>query len=332
VTPSPDVTVKQPLTAANPEFLKSQFDYNKQVALATNPAIAQSKIDVAGGEAAARFPFEAKLEALRQQGDSVYAFNPQTNQTIQTSRGQAIAQGLTNIVKVGETQIAADKARAMQLGDAQINLSAYRVASQKMDELSGPDIAKVGQLLGDSSFKAHFLGAELPSDWANELMKNNLWTNLSPDAQEAVVGYLAARPAAISMLRAINPGVRLTESQIKTELQNIPDPTVPSNVREGMFNRLQRNLDQAATTIPQIPGVDRPSDIRARVEGQLTNQALAQKQAAQNATNNASGEFTDAKMEHPQGSVFLFNNKWMRVSKVYPDKSFDAEETISYAP
>lgn len=272
------------------ESLIADFHKSKQEAInatpegkaATATAEAKAKLGVesspqalalagakAGAEEAARFPYQARLEQMRQQGDSVYAFDPQTKQTIQTSRADALSKGYTNLVKVNDTQISNDKARAMQLGDAQMNISAYRMASQKMDALSGPDIARVGQLLGDSGFKAHFLGAELPSDWMNALTKENLWQKLPPDAQEAVIGYLATRPAAISMLRAINPGVRLNESQIKVEMANIPDPTLPGDVREKMFDRIQRNLDQAASTIPVIPGTDRPSDIRARVESQM---------------------------------------------------------------
>lgn len=169
----------------------------------------------------------------------------------------------------------------------------------------------------------------------NALTKSNLWDKIPADAQEAVVGYLATRPAAISMLRAINPGVRLNESQIKVEMENIPSPTTPSNIREQQFNRIQRNLDQAATTIPVIPGVDQPSDIRSRVEGGLQKDAMAQRQAANTATASQSSASRGKGMYQPDASSSTFGalqvgqrtyagGKGQTVTKVYPDGSYDA--------
>lgn len=132
---------------------------------------------------------------------------------------------------------------------------------------------------------------------------------------------------------AISGTGRLTEQQLETETKNLPDPTVPSDVREKMFDRFQRNIDQAASGIPKIPGIELPSDIRARIEGEMNKKArieteidMRQKTAAE-----GKGQFSDPQREHPQGSSFLFKptNKFMRVTKVYPDKSFDAEETSS---
>jgi hypothetical protein len=149
---------------------------------------------------------------------------------------------MINKIKVGEAEVDKAKTAAMQLGDAAMNLQAYKMASQKMDELSGSEIATVSRVIGSDKFKADFLGLALPADWANKLYQSKGWTDMPESAKDAVVNYLAARPAAISLLRAINPGVRLTESQIETELKNIPSPTDPSDIREKQFARLTSGL------------------------------------------------------------------------------------------
>src|SRR6267378_2144114 len=208
----------------------------------------------------------------------------------------------------------------MQLGDATMNIAAYKIASQKMDELSGSDIAAVSRILGSDQFKAHFLGLELPVDWANKLYQTKGWTDMPESAKDAVVNYIAARPAAISLLRAINPGVRLTESQIATELKNIPDPTTPSDIRDRQFTRLDRNIDQASKTLVKIPGVDLPSDIRDRLTSQAgAEQATRARQAKQEAAQ--SGQYRNAKgLEMKIGQEAYVNGRYIgTVSKLYPN-------------
>jgi hypothetical protein len=277
----------------------------------------------AGAEAQAKFPWESRLEQMRQQGDPVFAYDPKNQQTVQVSRAEAQQNGYTNIVKVGQSEIDKAKTSAMQLGDATMNIQAYKQASQRMDELSGSDIATVSRVLGDTGFKAHFLGAELPTDWLNELYRSNGWQNMPETAKDAVVNYLAARPAAISLLRAINPGVRLTESQIATELRNIPDPTTPSDIRDKQFARLDRNIDQASKTLVKVPGVDMPNEIRDRL-GTQQGAADAVK-AKQNAA--ATGQYSNAKgYAMKEGQEAYANGRYIgTVSKVYGDGSYDVQ-------
>lgn len=249
---------------------------------ATAGPLAKAAGQKAGAEAAAQFPFQARLEQMKQGGSPVYAYDPAQKATVLTTKADAQAKGMQAVRNVTQPEIEKDTTRAMQLGDAQMNVSAYRVASQAMDELSGTDIRNVARLIGSQEFKAQFLGAELPMDWANKLATNDAWEELPPDAKDAVAGYIGARGAIIAYTKAISGSGRLTEQQLETETKNLPDPTVPSDVREKMFDRFQRNIDQAASNIPKIPGVEHPSDIRARVEGQAVK-AYSAAQAAKGA-------------------------------------------------
>jgi hypothetical protein len=265
---------------------------------------------------------------MRQQGDPVFAYDQKNKQTVQVSRAEAQSSGMTNIVKVGQSEIDKAKTSAMQLGDATMNLQAYKIASQHMDELSGDEIATVSRVLGDDKFKAHFLGMELPVDWANKLYQTKGWADMPESAKDAVVNYIAARPAAISLLRAINPGVRLTESQIATELKNIPDPSTPADIRERQFQRLDRNIDQASKTLVKIPGVDLPSEIRDRVQG--TSGKLADAAAQQrSAQSSASGQYRNSggyTMRVGQDAYDSATKRYIgKVNKVYGDGSYDVQ-------
>lgn len=280
----------------------------------------------AGAEAAAKFPWEERLERMKQQGDPVFAYDAKNQQTVQVSRGDALANGYTNIVKVGQGEIDKAKTAAMQLGDAAMNISAYKMAAQKMDDLSGPEQITVSRILGDDKFKAHFLGIELPVDWANQLYQTQGWDKMPEDAKDAVVNYIAARPAAISLLRAINPGVRLTESQIATELKNIPSPGTPADIRDKQFKRLDRNIDQASKTLVRVPGVDLPSDIRDRIESQDKAQSKLRSdiQAREDAKH---GEYTSTKgLTMKVGQEANVGGRYIgKVSKIYKDGSYDVQ-------
>jgi hypothetical protein len=280
----------------------------------------------AGAEAAAKFPWEQKLEQMRQGGTPVYAFDPKQNATVLTTKEEAQQGGMQAIRKVGEGDIAKDTQTARQLGDAQLNVSAYRAASQKMDELDGTDIRNVSRLIGSQEFKAQFLGAELPMDWANQLAKSDAWESLPRDAKEAVASYIGARGAIIAYTKAISGTGRLTESQLKTEMANLPDPTTPSEVREIQFQRFQRNIDQVASGLPKLPGVESPASIRQRIEKQAageqaTRQAVAQREA------ETHGQYQNAQgLPMKLGQEAYVAKRYIgTVSKIYADGSYDVK-------
>src|SRR5205814_2025364 len=158
-------------------------------------------------------------------------------------------------------------------------------------------------------------------DWYNRLLTNENWKGLPEEAKDAVVGYIGARGAIIAYTKAISGTGRLTESQLQTELKNLPDPTVPADIREKQFDRFQRNIDQASSGLPKIEGIEAPSDIRLRIEGE----ANASKKAKQDAADSATGQYSDPKRSHTVGQLLSFNGKEMTVTKVYKDGSFDMQ-------
>jgi len=207
-----------------------------------------------------------------QQADNkpVYAFNTQTKQLEQTTRSTVAASPslYTNPVDVKESDIRKDTELARQLGDAQLNLSRYRSSTQKLDTLSLSEQRAVAALVGEDKFKAEFMGAQIPTDWLNKLLTSENWRTLPKTAQDAVIGFIGARGAVIAYQKAVSGSGRANKEQLELELQNIPNPLLPTDVRERQFDRFQQNIDQTGAGLPKMVGIERPKEIQQRIEAE----------------------------------------------------------------
>jgi hypothetical protein len=249
---------------------------DKPAAQAVETDLKKSQIDKNEAEAA---------KARQADNKPVYAFNTQTKQLEQSTRGTVAANPTlyTNPVEVKESDIRKDTELARQLGDAQLNLSRYRAAVSRMEEASylqnvgtpGGSKRAMASLLGEDKFKAEFMGMQLPADWFNKLADTENWNALSKSQQDAVVGYLGARGAVIAYQKAVSGSGRANKEQLELELQNIPTPLLPKDVRESQFDRFQQNIDQTGAGLPKMVGIERPKEIQQRIEAEE-----AQKQGA----------------------------------------------------
>jgi hypothetical protein len=200
----------------------------------------------------------------------VYAFNTQSKQLEQTTRSTVAANPTlyTNPVDVKESDIRKDTELARQLGDAQLNLSRYRAAAQKIDNLGLSEQRAVAALVGEDKFKAEFMGAQIPTDWLNKLLTSENWRTLPKTAQDAVIGFIGARGAVIAYQKAVSGSGRANKEQLELELQNIPNPLLPKDVREAQFERFQQNIDQTGAGLPKMVGIERPKEIQQRIEAE----------------------------------------------------------------
>src|SRR5881396_341851 len=200
----------------------------------------------------------------------VYAFNTQSKQLEQTTRITVAANPTlyTNPVDVKESDIRKDTELARQLGDAQLNLSRYRSSTQKLDTLSLSEQRAVAALVGEDKFKAEFMGAQIPTDWLNKLLTSENWRTLPKTAQDAVIGFIGARGAVIAYQKAVSGSGRANKEQLELELQNIPNPLLPKDVREAQFDRFQQNIDQTGAGLPKMVGIERPKEIQQRIEAE----------------------------------------------------------------
>lgn len=270
----------------------------------------------AGAVAKAQFPTQLALEKAKLGGNPVYAYDPQQKATVLTTRSDATDRNLSAVRNVTQPEIEKDSQMARQLGDAQMNLSAYRVSAREMGDLSSTDKSRIASMMSNPQLKIGLWGTEIPTNWLGTLSDSSYWKQLSPQAQDAMVGYVGARGSIIAYAKAISGSGKLTESQLETELRNLPDPTVPADVREKQFERFQRNIDQAASGIPKIPGVDLPSEIRQRIESQ-----------AKTAPTPPQGKYKSAQPVKEGQNIQVSHVPGLStVRKVYSDGTFDADQ------
>jgi hypothetical protein len=119
------------------------------------------------------------------------------------------------------------------------------------------------------------MGAQIPTDWLNKLLTSENWRTLPKTAQDAVIGFIGARGAVIAYQKAVSGSGRANKEQLELELQNIPNPLLPKDVQERQFDRFQQNIDQTGAGLPKMVGIERPKEIKQRIEAEE-----AQKQGA----------------------------------------------------
>jgi hypothetical protein len=211
---------------------------------------------------------KARAEATQAGDKPIYAYNQKTGQTELVTHGQMNANPgtYTNPVPVKQGDIEKDKEASLQLGDAQMNLTRAKLASDKFQNLSMSDRVAVSTLTSKNDFKVGFMGTSLPTDWINKLTTDSNFASLSPEARSAVVGYLGLRSAVIAYQRAVTKSGRSSDKQLQIEEDMLPDPGADKTTRDAMLNRFQENVDQVAKGLPLLPGVDRPADVRSRLE------------------------------------------------------------------
>jgi hypothetical protein len=208
----------------------------------------------------------------------IYAYNKITKEREQTTRAEMNSKPgvYSNPVDIKESDLRKDTELARQLGDAQMNISRYRAASNRfVGTLNYDQRADVASLFAEDKLKLGLWGAEVPVDFINKMYTSQTWKKLSPEAQDAVIGYVGSRGAVIAYQKAVSGSGRANKEQLELELQNIPTPLEPANVREKKFDRFQANIDQTGAGIPKLVGVDRPLEIRQKIEAEEAQKAGA---------------------------------------------------------
>lgn len=215
-----------------------------------------------------------QIDLSNAQQAPVYAFNKKTGQLEQTTQAATVGNSnLTNPVKVSVADITKDQDMTRQLGDAQMNLSRYRIAANKMQPLSASDKVSVAHLLepGALNIGVGEFEVNLPfSKVLDKLSESGDFIALrrdNPTAADAVAGYIGARGSVIAYQKAVSGSARGNEEQLKLELQNIPDPLLDAKTRDIQFDRFQQNIDQAGAGLPKMLGIDTPGEIRKKIEG-----------------------------------------------------------------
>lgn len=236
----------------------------------TNAFRSQQAADAAERRDQARQDREDKESALQ-----VFAVDPRTRQRSLMSVGEARAQGIRSYQKVSQPDIEKETSLNSQMNDMQLNTSRYRAALNAMGQLSPQDGSAMTRILSDKAISGYLtneltLGALM--DQISQGEKGRAWNRLSPDKQEALIGYLRMKNTGLLAQKVLTGMGRASKEAWQVEIDNMPSPIEGATVGNKKLDAWQDNLDQINSRSVKLPWMEQPTDVRARVEGQATQQ------------------------------------------------------------
>jgi hypothetical protein len=283
----------------------------------------------AGAEAAARFPYELQLKQQELAQNPVFAVNPKTGQRELTTVADAKAQGFTNPIKATQGDVEKASEFNAQANDVQMNSSRYRAALNAVrTPFSKTDVANIGQILSDPNVQNHLTNLLGMPSLMNQIEQGDRakdWNALSPDKQQALIGYLRMKGAAIAYQKMLTNQGRTSKEGLDIELANIPSPILGASVGNQQLDAFQENINTAAQRSVRLPWMETPQDVKARIEGQAVQQ-YNERQANTGQFAGGRSYVVGKGSTQPQvGDQVIINNKSLKVRKVYPNGTFDAE-------
>jgi len=302
-------------------------------------ALLKTQADTASAQAATA---KSRAETALMGAKPVFAFDPATNQRVLTSMPQAQAKGYTNPIQVTEGDVNKETESVRQFNDAQMNVSRYKVALQNLPPVSDDHAAIMTRILSDQKVFGGMgenvlasIGEGRTNDAITQMRKAKNWNTLTPEEQDAVVGYIRAKSAVPAFQKALTQVGRTNKEVMELEMQNIPMPIEgPSAFKK--LDSFQENIDTASKGLTRVPWLGTPQDVRQTIEGGAANQSTqnlaAQQHFADYRSQNGPGQYkgipsqdTGLKRYRVGMPVEGPGMVGKVVTKVYPDGSFDAQ-------
>lgn len=220
----------------------------------------------------ARRPSEE--EAIRDRRTEGYGVNPRSGDVELGNKYQIERDWHSVFEPLGPGQIQKDKEAIIQLQDVQLNTSRYKKAINAITEDINPlAVTNMSNILHDEQLgvKLEPFGVGIDVSMLNKAVKDmsvaSSWNALTDKEKDAVIGYLRAKTAVITYMRAINKAGRTTDAQLALESKNIPLPFVGSTVANKQMDSWQENIDAAGRGLPaNLPGMMAPKYYKQQLE------------------------------------------------------------------
>jgi len=255
----------------------------------------------------------------------VVGYDRKTGQRVLSTAGDYKGAGLTNPVSVSESDIEKESAASRQFNDVQMNVSRYKNAVEQASGISNDDMQAITRALSSEKFTTGAVnqipGIAIRGEERNEMLKAAGITDMSPEAQDVLFGYLRAKGSIVAFQKALTQVGRTSKEALEIEMNNLPSPVMGTTAAGKQLEAFQENIDTASQGLTKVPWLESPKDVRARIEGQ----GQAQAKAKQDAANKATGQYTDPQKSHKVGQEVIFKGKQMTITKIYRDGSFDME-------
>jgi hypothetical protein len=189
--------------------------------------------------------------------DAGYAYDPQTGNTLLTTRTEAGQNGLQDFRKVSQKNIDDDRALINRLSDVETKLGRYDDAMEST-ALSQADQDRLAYLINSDKFQAHLFGSSVPVDEVNNFMRQHQLGNFdNPQAgYRAFSAYNNARESMSGYQRVLSGSGRGSDKTMELNIDALPKPTDPKDfIKEGIA-QFRENIPIMRRGLPILPGVN----------------------------------------------------------------------------
>lgn len=196
------------------------------------------------------------------------AFDPQTNEYVQTTPQDAQANGYKQFQKLGAKEQEDNRQLNNRLADVAQKITRYE--GMLNQPLSQDDKDMISGVLSRDDFQlgAHAFGAgvEIPIDRLNQYLDAHNVKNMSPQAKQTLLAYENAREAMTGYQRVLSGSGRSSDKNLELNLNTLPSPVMPNDyIKEGI-RQFKENVNIAGQGLPRMPGITRAKDIFAAAE------------------------------------------------------------------
>jgi hypothetical protein len=212
--------------------------------------VARPVLNAAGGQ-----------QGGKSSADTGYAVDPQTQQTMLTTRSDAGQKGLQEFRKVSQNDIDKDRQITNRLSDVETKLNRYDDALQS-PQLSGDDKSAIGKIIRSDKFKLGAFGLEVPVDQVNLWLRENRISGLSDAGVKALASYYNARESMSGYQRVLSGSNRGSDKTMELNIDALPKPTDPANYAKESINQFRENIPIMRRGLPVLPGVSNPNPVQ----------------------------------------------------------------------
>jgi hypothetical protein len=183
-----------------------------------------------------------QIGALKQ---PVYAYDPQSKQTVLTTQSQAQAGGMQNVRSVKESDIKGD------LHDTRVLNDIAAKANQVWNSASAMDDTSLGSTVGAARYLA-----DHPNTTFNGLVQSGVMGKVSEPVQNYIQDVMSLRESAMGLQKVLTGSARSNETQLNALLQTLPSLEPNSATVKSKLGRFTQNVTLLRQGIPQMAGID----------------------------------------------------------------------------
>jgi hypothetical protein len=201
----------------------------------------RESINTAGAKAGAEETARGRIRGIT---DPVYAYDPTSQKTVLTTKGDAQDRGMLGVRTVKQGDIAKDQHDTNVLNDIASKANNVRSDASALDGASWGQVAKISKLLADN-----------PQSTLDQVVRSGAMAGLSPQAQRYVININSMRESAMGLQKVLTGSARSNETQLNALLNTLPGLEPSSDIVHQKLGAFTQNIDMLRKGIPEFPGM-----------------------------------------------------------------------------